>query len=344
MSRLSSIIKQNNRVDSLDFLRSIATILVLLTHFELFDFHGISVDIFFVLSGFLIIKSVSKHYHKNLIKEFVIKRFFRIIPTYYIFLILAYVLSSLILPEKLIHNIPIVSEWKQYFLFFRNYGGLPNRWSFEHLWSLCVEEHFYITIVLLLIIYKNKFSNNLRNICYLVLFIGIMLKVQAMFTLIAEYPTYTHNRIDSFAWGGLVYLWINEKKLQKLSLTKTMGIIILLLLFLAFIIIKDLSVHNLFLRTLSPLIFSIIILITYPIKVPLSSVFRFISYISYNVYLWHYIFVIPISHYLGKSFSAFIVYVFLTTAFAFLFTFTIDESSHSIRNKLLRRLKKTPNT
>ena len=84
----------NNRLRELDFLRGIAIILVLFRHQVVSDFIGkmgwVGVDLFFVLSGFLVSGLLFKEYlkHGNIKpKRFLIRRGFKIYPVYYLFYI-----------------------------------------------------------------------------------------------------------------------------------------------------------------------------------------------------------------------------------------------------------------
>ena len=139
------------RVPGLDVLRSIAILFVLCHHYSTpaqnFFVNNIlnptlsvlwsGVDLFFVLSGFLIASqwflSLEKDSLKQAVKKFYIKRSFRILPPYWIVFIL-YALQAQFLTH---HNYNIL----EYLFFIQNFGNLP---IFGVSWSLCVEEHFYI--------------------------------------------------------------------------------------------------------------------------------------------------------------------------------------------------------
>lgn len=162
-------LKLRGQVPMLDGVRGIAVTLVLMGHFvpggdahsligrivkQISSFGFLGVDIFFVLSGFLItgilLKSkTDSHYFRN----FYARRCVRIFPLYYAVLILAF----LILPlfhrvhdashDRLYH----VQEWL--WVYASNiYGAFSHeRWTFnagwirmDHFWSLAVEEHFYL--------------------------------------------------------------------------------------------------------------------------------------------------------------------------------------------------------
>ena len=88
----------DNRIRDLDFLRGLAIIGVLLRHsaFEnIFARAGwAGVDLFFVLSGFLVSGLLFREYKKTgtvRIGRFLIRRGFKIYPTFYIFLIVSFI-------------------------------------------------------------------------------------------------------------------------------------------------------------------------------------------------------------------------------------------------------------
>lgn len=91
------------RINSIHYMRGLVTLLVMLAHVNLLVdetlFHGIfvqgwcGVDYFFVLSGFLIIYTFKKSVS---VKDYLIKRFVRICPVYWLYTILFAVVGSLI--------------------------------------------------------------------------------------------------------------------------------------------------------------------------------------------------------------------------------------------------------
>lgn len=133
----------NERNGSLDFYRAIAIILVLLYHTPrssqdlvvraISHYGWAGVDLFFVLSGFLIGRQVFQSLLNNNFnfRIFFLKRFIRTLPTYFFTIIICYLLKIFI------DNIPI-----SYYVFLQNLTEELNYLSVS--WSLCIEEHFYI--------------------------------------------------------------------------------------------------------------------------------------------------------------------------------------------------------
>jgi len=141
----------------LDHLRAWAITIVFFFHYRLFDhpewinnvgnFGWAGVDLFFVLSGFLIasqlFEAISNGKQVQL-KEFYIKRFFRIIPVYLFILALYFTVPAFKEREGLS---PL---WK-YLTFTQNFGlDLSKTHAFTHAWSLCIEEQFYLLLPFIL--------------------------------------------------------------------------------------------------------------------------------------------------------------------------------------------------
>ncbi len=146
--------QKNTHIYALDGLRGIAVLMVMIFHFhwqplspfiqKIAIFGQTGVDLFFVLSGFLItrILLVTKH-NKNYFNNFYCRRILRIFPLYYGFLILIY----FVLPRFNIGNTPPFNHQLWYYLYLQNipdtFIGIQND-NCGHFWSLAVEEHFYL--------------------------------------------------------------------------------------------------------------------------------------------------------------------------------------------------------
>lgn len=146
------------RIHGLDTLRASAIILVYLTHYgfvvnhPVFDIGNIGVDLFFVLSGYLIGHQIFNDLaHKNnfSIKIFMIRRLFRTLPNYVV------VLAPYIFIESFREKPLLPPMWK--LLTFTANFGLKTGTAFSNVWSLCIEEQFYLALPLIAIfIYYKK--------------------------------------------------------------------------------------------------------------------------------------------------------------------------------------------
>ena len=209
-------------------------------------------------------------------KKYLIKRITKILPSYFFFVIIAFLVGSLFFENIYRENLPILSEWKQYFFFYRNYGGLPPRWSFEHLWTICVEEHFYLLMLFISVLWasRKKFRRRIPWIMLGIIILSQASKIQAIFTLIAEYPTYTHNRLDAFCFGGLLFLSYN--RYTKVTKAKKLVAAVVAVVLLVAVILFDHSVNGLLLRCLSPILLSIIFV--YLMEIKFHKAFTVLAY------------------------------------------------------------------
>jgi peptidoglycan/LPS O-acetylase OafA/YrhL len=158
---------QISRIPALDGVRGLATLLVLSSHFLFVDVYGArwwwaaahagftGVDMFFVLSGFLITSILIKTKGRaDYFREFYRRRVLRIFPLYYA--VLLFSMFAILVIDRKPENL-----WKGYdslawfFAFIPNfaiaYKNDPVHWVWQtnwaglnHLWSLAVEEQFYL--------------------------------------------------------------------------------------------------------------------------------------------------------------------------------------------------------
>ena len=153
------------RLIQLDGLRFIAVLMVMIAHWlqwqwgnefvKSIPFHY-GVVLFFVLSGFLITRILfynrdeyilNKRNKLTLIKQFYIRRFLRIFPIYYILITLLFIIQYQNINEVVIWVITYTSNIHQSF-----YG--EDLGNFNHLWSLAVEEQFYLFWPILILYLK----------------------------------------------------------------------------------------------------------------------------------------------------------------------------------------------
>lgn len=179
-------IDYEKRIFGLDLMRAIAIIMVMCSHTlwivpemrgitrKLFSAFGIlGVDVFFVLSGFLIGRIlykmyVSKDFSFKDVTYFWIRRWFRTLPNYYLALVINILVAIYIgnqLPDQL---------WK-YGFFLHNFSTqLP--WFFPESWSLSVEEFAYILgpLLLYLVLFFRKKASRPRLFLQVTLFILLL--------------------------------------------------------------------------------------------------------------------------------------------------------------------------
>jgi peptidoglycan/LPS O-acetylase OafA/YrhL len=150
----------SQRIAGLDFLRALAIVLVLVAHYpktgaglltRVLNFGWSGVDLFFVLSGYLIgsqLFAAQASGRSVSLTDFYARRWLRTLPNYYVVLALYF-----FAPAWFSGAIP-TPPWK--FLTFTQNMGIPS--AFTPSWSLCVEEQFYLLfpIAAILLIRTNR--------------------------------------------------------------------------------------------------------------------------------------------------------------------------------------------
>lgn len=201
----------STRNQSLDVLRGIAVLMVLVYHNFLMrldftsppamlNFLARGVDLFFVLSGFLISGLLFSEYKASGTLNcwrFWIRRGFKIYPPFY-------ALMAVALPLILWKHVPLSDFWDEVF-FMQNYR--PRYWP--HTWSLAVEEHFYIALPILLLLLI-KLQPRSRNPFRVIPIVSILLSGACFFFRlkalangggIEQYVFPTHLRVDALFAG-----------------------------------------------------------------------------------------------------------------------------------------------
>ena len=296
----------------IDGLRAIAVAVVILYHAQITilghePFKGgfIGVDIFFVISGYLITSIILKELlitgHFSFF-NFYIRRVRRILPAL-LFVISVSILISyvVLLPQNLIEftkSIMFSLGFSSNFYFYfsgQEYNG-PNNLllPFLHTWSLSVEEQYYILFPIVLLITFKYFKKNLIHIIIL----GFIISLSLADWTSRNYPSisfyFIHTRMWELLAGSiLAYFEITKRhRSQNNTLNLILPFIGLILIVHSVIFFDDKMIHP-SLYTLSPIIGVCLIiwfsneneLIT---KILSTKLFLKIGLISYSLYLWHY--------------------------------------------------------
>jgi Acyltransferase family len=157
-SRAASLAPARPRSVGADLLRALAILLVMLWHLPkpatpallgaLKPYGWIGVDLFFVLSGYLIgtqlLTPLVRGERVNL-RAFFVRRSFRILPAFLV------VLCVYVFVPVTRETSAMEPAWR-FLTFTMNFGlNFAENGTFSHAWSLCVEEHFYLILPLLLL-------------------------------------------------------------------------------------------------------------------------------------------------------------------------------------------------
>lgn len=293
----------NNYRNEIDSLRGISILLVILFHckIDLFKWGYIGVDIFFVISGFLITKIIQNNiYKQNFFYIFLENRIRRIIPLLFfcllINLIIYYYLfdpTYILTLSKIILSV-LFGIQNYYFMFLNGYFDIDSDKNiFLHTWSLAVELQFYFIIFFLLFF---LFSFKKKNIIFFILLLIFSLSfvVSNNFLLSKEFIFYsTITRFWELTAGSIVAL-INLKQINNTFKHKyflELALIIILILLIYFFFYKNI-VFNSYVILLPVIATSIILLFTkkntFIFYLLNFKPLRFLGLISFSLYIWHY--------------------------------------------------------
>ncbi|MGI2327644.1 acyltransferase family protein [Planococcus sp. YIM B11945] len=213
----------------LEGLRTIAALLVAIYHIWFNRVSG-GVDVFFVVSGFLITTSLLSMYRKNgkiLYFSYIVKLMKRLLPTAWLIGITTVIASLYILP--VFNKQQNISEFLASAFYFQNwrlsidsvdYLAQNNTASpFQHFWALSIQFQFYLVWLLVFFVAINLLrfvsGNNIKRMLIVVISVlavasfGYSIYLTAVNQPVAYYHTFT--RVWEFGIGGIVALTIHNR-------------------------------------------------------------------------------------------------------------------------------------
>ena len=321
-------------------LRAFAVLSVVLYHFSVPYVSGgfVGVDIFFVISGFLMTGIVLERVDHKGVLDFYIARFLRIVPALavVVFALMVFGLFTLstnefeLLSKNAISSLLFYSN--NYYAIHSSYFDPSSEYNFLlHTWSLSAEWQFYIIYPLLVIAIKK-----------LRIPVGIALSTIFVISLAVTLMGVTGTREDIFyllptrAWemisGGLVYIASSKFKLPHwLKHFDACGISIIVL---SVIMLHSDGYWPSYL-TLMPISGAILVLLANNQKSILTSnmVSQWVGKISYSVYLWHWPVIVSMKYYE-------IDLNLINVAFGIVASFLIGDISYRIIESTLRKRDK----
>jgi peptidoglycan/LPS O-acetylase OafA/YrhL len=294
----------------IDGLRAIAVISVIFYHadnslknFKILPGGFIGVDIFFVISGFLITSIILKELNntgKFSFKNFYIRRIKRIIPVLLLvffstfpFVWLFFIPTSYIdFVKSLLSSLSFVSNH-----YFYLSGELYDAESsllkpLMHTWSLSIEEQYYIIFPLILTVVFKFFKNKLLKI-FLILFSISFLSMIYFFQKNESFVFFSFfTRFWELLLGSIVaILFTNKRGIQKIS-HNFYSIVGLLMVMYSIFFFNDATEFP-YIPTLLPVLGTSIIIyfnnennLVY--RILSQKYIVFLGLISYSLYLWHY--------------------------------------------------------
>jgi peptidoglycan/LPS O-acetylase OafA/YrhL len=217
-------VAESRHVFGLDLIRALAVAMVLFTHasflfvpvvhdlsvFEPWWLPGqLGVELFFVLSGFLIggILATEAEQGDLDVRQFWMRRWLRTLPNYYLFLVLNLVLERV-----------ATGAWPgawSYAIFAQNLAW-PNPAFYPESWSLAVEEIFYLVAPLLIVLAQGRLGRWMRPIPLIVLGILVFTAIRIGYVLHgnpdwdAGVRKVTFVRLDAIAYGVLAIVAVRR--------------------------------------------------------------------------------------------------------------------------------------
>ncbi|HEY2586845.1 MAG TPA: acyltransferase [Tepidisphaeraceae bacterium] len=301
----------------LDVLRGVAIVLVLCSHTVVWGDNAgwarhlakglqmggwTGVDLFFVLSGFLIGGLLFKEIDRSGtldVRRFLTRRAFKIWPAYFVFLAYAIGRSEHHAPTAWAGIRPLLPN----LIHLQNYLGTSGPTPYAHTWSLAVEEHFYLALPILLLALCRWHKVSWIPAATLVIGIACLtMRLQNWgkpYEAITHYMP-THLRADSLMFGVLL-AYVYHLRPAALAFVPRVRLIL--------VIVGVVLVAPMFSRWLNdPWAFTVGYTTTYlgmgciliacvdaeagllgrVLGGPVGRVLAFIGFYSYSIYLWHW--------------------------------------------------------
>lgn len=292
---------------SIELLRGILATNVAICHYYLSYFNNIhlelisslSVEIFFVISGFVLAPQIIKIFESNKFsnfKIFLFRRFLRTLPAYFFYLgIISLILGKI-----------FSLDFFKFFFFIQNFFEInPESDYYPIAWSLSVEEWFYLLFTPILLFSKRIF--NIKNIFkFIILWFSFFYLLKFIYFSFNDFNwgedirRVTVFRLDSIVIGLLFYLF-KDKFLSMLK--KYNNFLLPLIIILYFFIYFNLSTKSIFIVEIIFFTISILAVFLLALFITNEEIFSsklnnfsyFFGSISYSIYLSHMLLIIIIS-------------------------------------------------
>ena len=291
------------KITQIQGLRALAALLVTLFHAKWVNGGFIGVDIFYVISGFLITGLLLREIERTgtiNFKEFYARRFKRLLPTSFFVLLVTAVASWLLIPDtmrsSLGRDIIAASLYVSNYLFawwqadYQNLDATPS--PVIHYWSLAVEEQFYLIwplLILFFFIAATKFKKKIL----LTLLVATVTALSFVFSIYQTEtsPIWAFYSLPTRAWElGLGALLVLLPPIKTKKLVGLLGFILIIVS--AFIFGETTAFPGV--NAVLPVLGTVMLISTINSWPPFlndvanSRMFQWLGEISYPLYLWHW--------------------------------------------------------
>lgn len=336
----------------LDIFRVIAISLVFYSHAVQGTIHGVyigavGVDLFFVLSGFLVAKPLftsEEPYTFAFIRKFMVKRWLRTLPLYYFLISLKILLT----------HFTFFDSW-QFYVFIHTYFKKFMLYSVS--WSLAIEEWFYILLPLLALIFFRRSENKRCIVFFIVLIITVDI-FWRLYMVLEEntewfvFYSRVHLRFDSLMAGVLLsfFKYRCQKVFNLLRRPQVFLIGILMMIHYLIVFSANAKYHSInttvFLRVFGYFYFSLGIACVLPyvetisfrntstMSRIISRFFLWASTLTYAIYLVHLEVLESLKAY-GLRKTEIVLYgLILTVLFSMILHFVVERPFLKLKDKI----------
>ena len=283
-----------NNIEGINQLRAISVLFVFFFHSEILHAGFIGVDIFFVISGFLIGSSILRLKSKGLnsLKLFYKRRILRLFPALIVVIVITIFINFIIVNDQsrlFLHRSAISAllfSSNIYDSIFSDYFATSSAYNpYSHLWSLGIEEQFYLVIApIMILLRKNKSFLIAMMIISMLLFIFSKQETSILYF----FPIY---RIWELFAGVILSMFLFEKEFTtNRNKILTNNVIVILMIFISIFGFQPEFIFFWKVQTLLVVGLAIIFIINCPYKINFLSLDQIASWIgnlSYGMYLVH---------------------------------------------------------
>jgi peptidoglycan/LPS O-acetylase OafA/YrhL len=309
-------------------------------HFDwLFRYGFTGVDLFLVLSGFLITSMLLQtRDRERFFTNFYARRALRIWPLYYSLLVFIFVLLPILQPQLRVTIFESSRPWEAFPFFLQNYLSRDDYFGpLQVTWTLAIEEQFYLVWPVIVWLAPRRL---LKPLALGAIAVSIVLRFcVARNLLLLRIVTNPLTRLDGLGLGAFLAVWIPESDAEKVKRTGTAMIAVALPCIAALLLFNSIQwgVFTIFSLSYAGLL-------CLAINTPLGAGWNFMKYtgtISYGLYLLH----VPsfdlardprVRRFFAPHFSqtwSDIILVFVSFAIAYVLSAT---SWHFLESKILK--------